>query len=96
MSHSQSLVLDFSGIGISSDFPEAVNLARAHRVENAVLYALVSSLKACEKLLHIFALGCVILGTWGNHNWKSALANEVRNVSLGGIKHGAYKRNLSV
>ena len=41
-----------------------IDLALTHRLKNAVAQALIVSLQAAEQLLHILALGVLILGAW--------------------------------
>ena len=92
----EHLFLDFSRVGVLTVKAEAVDLATAHRVEDAVLNALIRLLELGEQVLHIFALGGVILGAGGDHDRHRSSAGEVLHVLLGSVEQGTDKRELSV
>ena len=85
-----------SGVGVSAHLFESVYLALAHRVKYSVLDALVLSLEACEQILHILALGCVILGAEAFDYGKLTAACKILHVLFCRVEKRSYKRYFSI
>ena len=83
-------------IGISAHLFEAVDLALAHSVEDAVLHAFIFALEAREQILHILALGGVILGTEAGEDGKLAASCEILNVLFGSVEQRTDQRYFSI
>ena len=83
-------------IGISAHLFEAVDLALTHSVKDAVLHAFIFALEAREQILHILALGGVILGTQARQNRQSSAPCKILNVLLGCIEKRTDQRYFSI
>ena len=92
----RALLFDLAGVGVLTGQAEAVDLAAAHCVEDAVLYALIRLFKLGQEVLHILSFGCVILGAGRHHYGHRTPSDEVLHVLFGCVEQGTDEGELTV